>query len=64
MFAITFESNHSAARVDASLRQSLKAMEDARQCAVLWFAEVMCRRLLPALAQERGKGGQILKLGL
>lgn len=49
MSAITFASNQSAARVHASLCQSLKAMESARQCAVLWFAEVMRRRLYEEL---------------
>jgi hypothetical protein len=34
-----------AARVDASLRQALGACDRARECAVLWFAEVARRGL-------------------
>jgi 5-methylcytosine-specific restriction endonuclease McrA len=34
-----------AARVDASLRQALVACDRARECAVLWFADVSRRRL-------------------
>jgi 5-methylcytosine-specific restriction endonuclease McrA len=34
-----------AARVDASLRQALVACDRARECAVLWFAEVQRRGL-------------------
>lgn len=34
-----------AARVDACLREALAACEQARQCAVLWFAEVQRRTL-------------------
>ena len=43
--AVAFASGQPAALVDRSLRQSLAAMDHARQCAVLWFAEVMRRRL-------------------
>ena len=45
MSAIPFVSDQSAVRVHSSLRRSLKAMEKAQQCAVLWFAEVMGRHL-------------------
>ncbi|MEN8008379.1 MAG: hypothetical protein ABFS42_15325, partial [Candidatus Krumholzibacteriota bacterium] len=45
MSAVSYVPNQSAAHVHSSLRRSLKAMEQARQCAVLWFAEVMRRRL-------------------
>ena len=34
-----------AARVDESLRQALSASDRARECAVLWFAEVQRRGL-------------------
>ncbi len=34
-----------AARVDASLREALGACDRARECAVLWFAEVSRRGL-------------------
>ena len=45
MPAVSFVSDQPAAKVHVSLRRSLKAMENAQQCAVLWFAEVMRRRL-------------------
>jgi 5-methylcytosine-specific restriction endonuclease McrA len=48
MAAITlpdFASELPAARVDASLRQALGACDRARECAVLWFAEVSRRGL-------------------
>jgi 5-methylcytosine-specific restriction endonuclease McrA len=38
-----------AAAVDASLRQALGACDRARECAVLWFAEVQRRALYRAL---------------
>jgi hypothetical protein len=43
--AVAFAPGQPAARVHRSLRQSLAAMDHARQCAVLWFADVMERRL-------------------
>lgn len=49
MSPIPFATNQSAAKVHASLRRSLKAMETAQQCAVLWFGEVMRRRLYEEL---------------
>ncbi len=45
MPAVVFVSGQPAARVHASLRQSLAAMDEARRCAVLWFADAMKRRL-------------------
>ena len=49
MPAIPFTPDQSAAKVHTSLRRSLKAMDHARQCAVLWFAEMMRRRLYTEL---------------
>ena len=49
MSAVAFVAGQSAPRVHSSLRKSLKAMESARQCAVLWFADIMERRLLEEL---------------
>jgi len=49
MSAVTYVSNQTAAKAHSSLRRSLQAMETARQCAVLWFAEVMRRRLFEEL---------------
>jgi 5-methylcytosine-specific restriction endonuclease McrA len=40
-----FAAGRLAAQVDASLRQSLAACDRARECAVLWFAEVQRRAL-------------------
>lgn len=49
MSITSFVSGQPAAKVHASLHRSLNAMEAARQCAVLWFAEVMRRRLYEEL---------------
>ena len=38
-----------AATVDAALRQALAACDRARECAVLWFAEVQRRELFRLL---------------
>jgi len=40
-----FAAGQPAARVDACLREALAACDQARQCAVLWFAEVQRRSL-------------------
>lgn len=40
-----FAPDQPAARVDAALRQALSACDRARECAVLWFAEVQRRAL-------------------
>lgn len=45
MSAFSYVPDQPASRVHASLQQSLKIMDDAHQCAVLWFGEVMRRRL-------------------
>jgi len=45
MPAVTYAPHHSATKVHASLRRSLAAMDMAHQCAVLWFGEIMRRRL-------------------
>jgi hypothetical protein len=50
MSAISYIPDQPAPQVHASLQRSLKAMEDAHQCAVLWFGDVMRRRLF----RERG----------
>ena len=44
-----FAAGLDAADVDASLRQALTACDRARECAVLWFAEVQRRALFRAL---------------
>jgi hypothetical protein len=45
MTAVTFEPGRPATRVHASLKRSLHALEHARHCSVLWFADVQRRRL-------------------
>ena len=45
MSAPTFIPDQPTAKVHASLRRSLAAMDQAHQCAVLWFSEIMRRRL-------------------
>ena len=45
MNAIPFRSNQPAAKVHKSLVRSLQILENAQQCAVLWFAEILRRRL-------------------
>jgi len=45
MSDISYIPDQPAARVHALLRRSLAVMDDAHQCAVLWFGEVMSRRL-------------------
>jgi len=45
MSEISYSPDQPAAKVHASLRRSLAVMDDAHQCAVLWFGEVMKRDL-------------------
>ena len=45
MPAVSYVSDQSAAQVHASLRSSLAAVDEAQKCAVLWFGEIMRRRL-------------------
>jgi 5-methylcytosine-specific restriction endonuclease McrA len=45
----SYAPNQPAATVDAALRQALAACDRARECAVLWFAEVQRRELFRAL---------------
>ena len=45
MQSIPFEPNKSARFADSALKESVRAMENAQQCAVLWFGEIMHRRL-------------------
>ena len=45
MPAISYVPDQPAAKVHASLRNSLAALDDAHKCAVLWFGEIMRRRL-------------------
>ena len=45
MPAVAYISGRSVGQVHESLRRSLAAVDEAQQCAVLWFAEVERRRL-------------------
>ena len=45
MNATRFESHKSARFADAALKNSVRALEQAQQCAVLWFGEIMRRKL-------------------
>jgi 5-methylcytosine-specific restriction endonuclease McrA len=52
MPAISYLPDQPSAMVHASLRSSLAAMDQAHQCAVLWFGEVMRRRLFRDLGHS------------
>lgn len=43
MSSVSFQAGQPAAKVHSSLCRSLQILENAQQCAVLWFAEVMRR---------------------
>ena len=45
MPAIPFIADQSASQADRSLHHSLTAMDEAKQCSVLWFADIMRRHL-------------------
>lgn len=49
MPAVTFVSGRSAEQVHSSLKRSLNALEQARHCSALWFAEVQRRGLFREL---------------
>ena len=49
MPAIAYVADQSAAEVHAFLRSSIVAVDEAQQCAILWFEEVMRRKLYRAL---------------
>ena len=52
MSKTTYIPDQPAAQVHASLRQSLAALEEAHQCSVLWFGEVMRRKLFRDLGHS------------
>jgi hypothetical protein len=45
MKSVPFQPAKSARYADAALKKSVRAMEQAQQCAVLWFGDIMRRRL-------------------
>jgi len=52
MSAISYTPNQPAAQVHALLQRSLAVMDDAHQCSVLWFGEVMRRKLFRDLGHS------------
>ena len=63
MPAIPFTPDQPAAKVHTSLRRSLKAMDNAQKCAVLWFADMMNRKLYAELGYSSINQYAIQKLG-
>jgi len=63
MSAISYSPNQPAAKVHASLHQSLAVMDEAHQCAVLWFGEVMRRKLFRDLRYSSINQYAIQELG-
>ncbi len=52
MQSIPFEPHKSASFADSALKKSVGAMEQAQQCAVLWFGEIMRRKLYRKLGHS------------
>ena len=52
MKSIPFEPHKSASFADSALKKSVGAMEQAQQCAVLWFGEIMRRKLYRKLGHS------------
>jgi 5-methylcytosine-specific restriction endonuclease McrA len=63
MPAISYLPDQPSAKVHASLQRSLAVMDDAHQCAVLWFGEVMTRRLFRDLGHSSINQYAIQELG-
>ena len=63
MSAISYVPDQPAAQVHASLQRSLVLMDDAHQCAVLWFGEIMSRRLFRDLGHSSINQYAIQELG-
>ncbi|MEN8008669.1 MAG: HNH endonuclease signature motif containing protein, partial [Candidatus Krumholzibacteriota bacterium] len=63
MSAISYVPDQSAARVHTSLKRSLSAIDDAHKCAVLWFGEVIRRRLFRNLGHSSINQYAICELG-
>jgi len=63
MSAFSYIPDQSAPQVHASLKRSLAAMDNAHQCAVLWFGEIMRRRLFRDLGYSTINQYAINKLG-
>ena len=63
MPAISYIPDQPAAKVHASLQRSLAVMDEAHQCAVLWFGEIMRRRLFRNLGHSSINQYAIQELG-
>ena len=63
MSVVSYAPDQPAAKVHVSLQNSLTAMDDAHQCAVLWFGEIMRRRLFRDLGCSTINQYAIRKLG-
>ena len=47
--AMTYRTGRSAGQAHAALRSAIQAMDHAEHCAVLWFGEILQRRLFAEL---------------
>ena len=63
MSAISYIPDQPAAQVHASFQRSLAALEEAHQCSVLWFGEVMRRKLFRDLGHSSINQYAIQELG-
>jgi hypothetical protein len=63
MSELSYIPDQPAAKVHASLRSSLVALEEAHQCSVLWFGEVMHRGLYRDLGHSSINQYAIQELG-
>ncbi|MCK9996323.1 MAG: DUF222 domain-containing protein, partial [Candidatus Krumholzibacteria bacterium] len=63
MSANSYIPDQSAAKVHTLLRNSLAALEEAHQCSVLWFGEVMRRKLFRDLGHSSINQYASLELG-
>ena len=63
MSAISYIPDQPADQVHASLRNSLAALEDAHKCAVLWFGEIMRRKLFRDMGHSSINQYAIQELG-
>ncbi|MEN8007945.1 MAG: HNH endonuclease [Candidatus Krumholzibacteriota bacterium] len=63
MSRISYVPGQPAAKVHVSLKHSLAAMDEAHKCAVLWFGEIMRRRLFRDLGHSSINQYAIQELG-
>jgi len=63
MSAISYIPDQPASTVHASLKCSLTALDEAQQCSVLWFGEVMRRKLFRGLGHSSINQYAIQELG-